>query len=218
MIEWNDIDTVLLDLDGTLLDLHFDNYFWLTHLPERYASIKGVDSEECRRELKASYDQMRGTLDWYCLDYWAGALELDIVALKLEIAHKIRLRPGAENFLVWLRESNKRVLLVTNAHPHSVNLKMTHIPLAHHFDSVVSSHHYKAPKEQQAFWHALHDQHRFDPATTLFIDDTESVLASAAEFGVAHLLGVSQPDLEQSVRSEGRFPSFNHFAEIFNAS
>ncbi|MGB5279222.1 MAG: haloacid dehalogenase, partial [Gammaproteobacteria bacterium] len=24
-----DIDTVLLDLDGTLLDLHFDNHFWL---------------------------------------------------------------------------------------------------------------------------------------------------------------------------------------------
>ena len=26
MINWQQIDTVFLDMDGTLLDLHFDNY------------------------------------------------------------------------------------------------------------------------------------------------------------------------------------------------
>jgi HAD superfamily hydrolase (TIGR01509 family) len=217
MIEWSGIDTVLLDMDGTLLDLHFDNYFWLHHLPERYASLKGVDPEQCRSQLKASYDRMRGTLDWYCLDYWSDTLDLDIVALKLEISHKIRLRPGAESFLAWLREADKKVMLVTNAHPHSVNLKMAQIPIVHHFDFVVSSHHFQAPKEQQQFWSALHQQHSFEPARTLFIDDTESVLTSAANFGVAHLLGVSQPDLEQPIRGEGLFPSFNHFDEIFKS-
>ncbi|HBT55971.1 MAG TPA: haloacid dehalogenase, partial [Pseudomonas sp.] len=33
MLNWNAIDTVLLDMDGTLLDLHFDNHFWLEHMP-----------------------------------------------------------------------------------------------------------------------------------------------------------------------------------------
>ena len=42
MINWHDIDTVLLDLDGTLLDLHFDNYFWCQHLPLCYARRHGI--------------------------------------------------------------------------------------------------------------------------------------------------------------------------------
>ena len=37
MINWKNIDTVLLDMDGTLLDLHFDNHFWQTFVPLRYA-------------------------------------------------------------------------------------------------------------------------------------------------------------------------------------
>ena len=41
-LPWSDIDTVLLDMDGTLLDLHFDNHFWLEHLPQRYAELHGV--------------------------------------------------------------------------------------------------------------------------------------------------------------------------------
>ncbi|MCP4043692.1 MAG: haloacid dehalogenase, partial [Gammaproteobacteria bacterium] len=35
VINWNSIHTVLLDMDGTLLDLHFDNQFWLEHVPLR---------------------------------------------------------------------------------------------------------------------------------------------------------------------------------------
>ncbi|NLD01354.1 MAG: haloacid dehalogenase, partial [Gammaproteobacteria bacterium] len=36
-LPWAHIDTVLLDMDGTLLDLHFDNFFWLKYLPQCYA-------------------------------------------------------------------------------------------------------------------------------------------------------------------------------------
>ena len=31
--DWSRIDHVLLDLDGTLLDLDFDNHFWQTLVP-----------------------------------------------------------------------------------------------------------------------------------------------------------------------------------------
>ncbi|MEC8348362.1 MAG: haloacid dehalogenase, partial [Pseudomonadota bacterium] len=27
-LDWQNIDTVLLDVDGTLLDLHYDNFVW----------------------------------------------------------------------------------------------------------------------------------------------------------------------------------------------
>lgn len=36
MLAWQEIDTVLLDMDGTLIDLHFDNYFWQRLVPERW--------------------------------------------------------------------------------------------------------------------------------------------------------------------------------------
>ncbi|HOP18299.1 MAG TPA: haloacid dehalogenase, partial [Gammaproteobacteria bacterium] len=70
MLDWNDIDTVLLDMDGTLLDLHFDNHFWLEHVPRRYAEARGIGLEESSRELMARYQDIQGTLEWYCVDHW----------------------------------------------------------------------------------------------------------------------------------------------------
>jgi len=32
-INWSEIDTILLDMDGTLLDLNFDLHFWMEYLP-----------------------------------------------------------------------------------------------------------------------------------------------------------------------------------------
>ena len=33
--DWSCIEVVCLDMDGTVLDLHFDNLFWLEVLPRR---------------------------------------------------------------------------------------------------------------------------------------------------------------------------------------
>jgi putative hydrolase of the HAD superfamily len=41
-IDWSRIDTVLLDMDGTLLDLRFDNWFWQELIPSRYAAAHGL--------------------------------------------------------------------------------------------------------------------------------------------------------------------------------
>ena len=58
MIDWDDIDTVLLDMDGTLLDLHFDNFFWMHYMPRRYAEIHQRDEADSRRQL---HDHMART-------------------------------------------------------------------------------------------------------------------------------------------------------------
>lgn len=214
MIHWQDIDTVLLDMDGTLLDLHFDNYFWLEHLPKRYAVIHNKDEATSRHLLTAKFNSERGTLNWYCLDYWSEQLRLDIPALKQEIAHMITIRPHVLAFLQQLKHSTKNVILVTNAHRSSLNIKLDNTGIADLFDSIVVSHDFRAPKEQQQFWQQMKATHPFNPGRSLLIDDTYSVLESAKLFGIKHLLTLLQPDSKQAIRQQGDFPGIVHFDEI----
>ena len=46
------------------------------------------------------------------------------------------------------------------------------------------------------------------------IDDTESVLQAASDYGIAHLLTLLQPDSQQQKRIDTRFPGIHHFDEI----
>ena len=217
MIDWNSIDTVLLDMDGTLLDLHFDNYFWLQHLPKVYAERQGISEEDSSAHLHARFHSGRGTLDWYSLDYWSEQLEMDIPALKRELLHMVQVRPFAIEFLTRLHQSHRDVVMVTNAHRKTLEIKMGHVDITQWFDRVVVSHDLEAPKEDPGFWHRLQALHPFDPARTLLIDDTEPVLDSARQYGIAHLLTLLQPDSRRQKRIDTRFPGIHHFDEIMPA-
>ena len=200
-LPWPAIDTVLLDMDGTLLDLHFDNHFWLEHLPQRYAELHGISRQQADAELLPLFHQHAGQLNWYCTDFWSRELNLSVRELKREVAHLIALRPDADTFLAAIRAAGKRVALITNAHRDSLSLKLERIELAPYFDRLISSHDYGFPKEDQQFWHALHADWPFDPTRTLFIDDSLPILRSARTFGIAHLLAVRQPDSRQPERA-----------------
>src|SRR5438270_1524270 len=150
-IDWSRIDTVLLDMDGTLLDLRFDNWFWLELIPSRYAAMRGLAAEEAWRLIEPKFAATRGTMQWYCLDHWSRELNLDIAALKRDALEHIRYLPGAEEFLIKLRAHGKRVVLVTNAHPVTLAIKSERVQLAGHFDACYSTHLFAAPKEQPCF-------------------------------------------------------------------
>ncbi len=214
MIDWSAIDTVLLDMDGTLLDLHFDNYFWLTHLPRRYAEQQGLCPDAATQQLRQRFHDKRGTLDWYCLDYWSRELAVDVRALKEEIQHLIAERPHAIDFLQKLKSAGKRRVLVTNAHPQSLELKLSLTAIGDHLDLIISSHHYGVPKESPLFWQALERDIGFDGATTLFIDDSEAILAAAQRFGISQLCCIRQPDSRLEASYRGQFPAIHHFDEI----
>lgn len=214
MINWSDIDTVLLDMDGTLLDLHFDNHFWLHHLPKRYAETHNIDEAVANQTLSAHIERERGTLNWYCLDYWTEALNINIVDLKREVMHLIQIRPHVELFLRQLQEQGKQVWLLTNAHPDSVDLKMEKTQLDTLLNKIISSHEFDLPKESAVFWKRLCSREQFDPERTLFIDDTEVVLDAAQQFGIKHLLCIRQPDSKKELRGKLDFPAIHHFDEI----
>ena len=215
-IDWHNIDTVLLDMDGTLLDLHFDNYFWLEHLPKRYSQQSERDESQVRAELQQRMTARQGTLNWYCTDFWSGDLNVDIVHLKREILHLVNERPQVVDFLRVLGEMGKDRILVTNAHRDSVDIKFSVTAIEPLLDRVISSHDYGCPKEDQKFWRALQLNMPFNPARTLFIDDSEPVLLSAEKYGIAHLLCIAQPDSQQPDKVAKRFPVIEAFDQIVN--
>ena len=214
MISWDAIDTVLLDMDGTLLDLAYDNTLWSTILPERFSETHDWPLESAADHLFSHMDERKGELEFYCLDYWAEFTGLDIVALHHELAALIRFRPNARTFLEHLVVLERRSVLVTNAHRDSLAVKNRHANLTPMLDAVVSCHDYGAPKESEAFWESLMAEHPFDPARTLLIDDNAAVLDSAADFGIAHLLTIAQPDSERPPREDLKHPVLADFQQL----
>ena len=208
------IECVLLDMDGTLLDLHFDNHFWQQHVPLRYAEARGLSREAARDELMARYHARAGTLDWYSVDYWSTELELDIMHLKQEVAHLIAVHPHVVDFLAATRAAGKRVTLVTNAHHKSLTLKMARTGLRAYFDELITSHELGLPKEDPAFWERLRGCVPFDPATTLLVEDSLPVLDSARAYGIAHLIAVRQPDTRRPPKDTGDYVSIGDFSEL----
>ena len=214
MIPWHEIDSVFLDMDGTLLDLHFDNHFWREHVPLRYAEQHRLDLEAARSELVPRFRLKEGTLDWYCVEYWSRELNLDIVQLKREVHHLIAVHEHVTEFLHRTRTAGKRVVMVTNAHEKSLALKMEVTGLVDAFDALVCSHDIGYPKEDLRFWDRLGDVERFDRKTTLFIDDSLPVLRTARDFGIGHILAVRKPDSRSPARDTGEFAAIDSFQDI----
>jgi HAD superfamily hydrolase (TIGR01509 family) len=214
LITWSDVDTVLLDMDGTLLDLHYDNHFWMEHLPQRYADLHGTSLAMAKLELQPLFRDNAGSLNWYCLDFWSRELKLSVRELKLETAHLIALRPDADTFLAAIKAAGKRVIMITNAHRDSLSLKLERIELAPHFERLISSHDYGYPKENQLFWEALQADTDFDPARSLFIDDTLPILRSARRYGIAHLLAVREPDSRKGPKDTEEFAAVVDYREL----
>ena len=199
-INWDETDNVMLDMDGTLLDLHFDNFFWLTYLPEHYAKKFPGQEEKARHWMSQQLKYRHGSLEWYCTDFW------------------INERPHVMRFLKALAVAKKNRMLVTNAHPKSVELKFSKTQISPLLDSVITSHDYGHPKESQKFWHKFARDYQFDPKKTLFIDDSTSVLRAAREFGIKYILCIDSPDSMLQTKPCKEFPSISHFNEILNAT
>jgi putative hydrolase of the HAD superfamily len=213
--DWDAVETVCLDMDGTVLDLRFDNFFWLEELPRAWGEARGLGFDEAFALLKPRFDAKRGTLEWYCIDHWSEELGFDIAELKHRLSGRIRYLPGAPGFLRGVRELGRRLLLTTNAHPISLDIKNRRAGLEAHFDELISSHGFGAPKESPVFWERLRDWHHVDLGRALFVDDSAAVLRAARAAGVGTLYQLVAPDstLPDHPAAEG-FAGIRSLAEI----
>jgi putative hydrolase of the HAD superfamily len=211
---WADIDTLLLDMDGTLLDLAFDNFFWLELVPREYARTTGQPLASAREEVMARYAPVVGTLPWYCLDHWTREFRLDLEALKRAHRDRIRYLPGAEDFLAFARRLGKRLILVTNAHRVTLSIKCEQTGVDGWMDAVVSSHDYGLEKEHPGFWERLEREHGVRPGSALLLEDSLAVLATARGHGIAHSIAISRPDTSAAPRRIDGFSQVTGVASL----
>lgn len=213
-VHWDGVDHVLLDMDGTILDLAFDNYFWGEAVPARYAERKGISFDAASAELKPHFDGLRGTLPWYSLAHWSALTGLDLQRLKHEVRHRSGPLPGAPEFLRAVKASGRTLWLVTNADPHALDIKQGHSGLAAYFDRLISSHDFDAPKEDARFWPRLAARFAFDKARALYVDDNASVLTAARDYGIHQVVAIRHPDSTRPSRDVPGFTSVERLADL----
>ncbi len=214
-LDWSRIDTVLLDMDGTVLDLAFDNYFWLEHVPQRWGEPRGLEAPAALEALMPHFSAHRGSLRWYCLDHWSELLGMDVAALKRDCRERIAILPGAERFLQLVQDSGRRLLLVTNAHPDSLAVKLEQCAIGDYFEAMVSSHQLGLPKEDPAFWSRFAAEYRVELSRSVFVDDSEAVLHGAVAGGVAQVCGILAPDTSIPVKAPfGEWPHVHALSEL----
>ena len=216
-------EIILLDMDGTLLDLRYDDQFWEQFLPRAYAAHHGVDTETARSDVAARLKSAQGTLTWYNIDHWSDELGVNILQLKREYDGLIRYRPGTVDFLQRVKLRAIPTVLATNAHPALVEFKITALheqglPFTSFFDAIVTSHQYQAAKESIEFWTALQNDQSFDPKAALLVDDNLAVLKAAATFGIGRCIAVDQPDLSKPPKAVTDYESVTSLNEIQFAS
>ena len=193
----NKCDTLMLDMDGTILDLAYDSFIWLDLVPKEYARKLGISLDDASAKLYKYFISLQGTLEWYSVDHWSNLLDIDILKLHQTERARIQYLPGAENFLNEIKTHDIRVLLVTNSHSDTLKLKSEMTGLDKYFDQMYVSHDFGAPKESQLFWNNLSGTEKFDIKRTLFVDDTEVVLDSARQYGIDFLVQITNPDSKQ---------------------
>jgi putative hydrolase of the HAD superfamily len=198
-------DTLMLDMDGTLLDLAYDNYMWLEHIPTVYAQKNDLSEAAAKEKLYGIMKKIQGEWIWYSLDHWSEVLDLDVASLHLDEQHRIGYLPGAKGFLEAVAAHDINVLMVTNSHQHTLDIKAAVTGITDYFDGIYTSHELGYAKEDQPFWHALQDQVDFDCAKTVFIDDNAMVLQSARDYGVGNLLHITNPDTGRPAKQNDSF-------------
>ena len=213
-IDWTQIDEILLDLDGTLLDLNFDLHFWLEYLPIIYSEKHKVRIEDAKNILQKILDAEIGTLNWYCLDFWRNKLDLDIVQLKRNVSHLIQVHPNVDEFLTQAKLINKKIYLVTNAHRKTIKLKMQATKIEHYFDDIISSHDFGFAKQEQHFWHELTRNIGLIKERAIFFDDSKDVLHAARKFNIGQIIAISKPSSKLDAKELSGFINIENFSQV----
>lgn len=213
-MNWNKIESILLDLDGTLLDLNFDLHFWLEYIPKVYSEKHNISFQDAKKIIVSRIESQEGKLTWYCLDFWEENLGLDIMKLKKDISYLIQVHKHVLDFLNAAKKNKKQIFLVTNAHRKGIDLKMEASGLQSYFDKIISSHDFGSPKQDQKFWIELANTIDFDKDRSIFFDDSLDVLEAASKFSIKNIVAINKPSTKLDKKNIPGFINIENFSEV----
>ena len=170
---FKDIECLLIDMDGVILDNAYDNDFWQNQIPEVIADNKGIAFDDAKRLAIQIFNYKKNTKDWYDVDYWSNMLDIDIEAQKRseKSFSRISLYDGVIDTLSVLKNKTKTIL-ITNAHRKTLNIKLEKYNLTSYFDEMVCAHELNYVKEDIQLWYMLRSKYRLDYEKTLLVEDT----------------------------------------------
>lgn len=216
LIPFKEIEHVLLDMDGTLLDRYFDDYFWEHLVPERYAEKHKITFGNAREQLFKRYKAHEGTLNWTDIDFWSKELDLDILALKEQIRHLIEVHTHVEDFLRMLRSRKIKTFIVTNAHYKVLDMKLKKTDLGRFLTGAITSFEIGFPKEKIDFWRIAEQRLGFQKEKTMLVDDTLEILKTAKKYGIKFLIYKAKSNSRIKPLPSSEFKTILDFGELMS--
>ena len=211
-----DIDCMLVDMDGVILDNTYDNNFWQNQIPGVISKNKNISFEDAKRLAVQIFNYKKNTKDWYDVDYWSNMLNVDIEAEKRSSISfdRIQLYEGVTKTLNKLKD-NFRLILITNAHRKTLNIKLEKYDLNPYFENMICAHELHYVKENIQLWYMLKSRFKLDYTKTLLIEDTINNIKVGLSAGISQAVYLGDESYEDSKKIlklssiNDIFPAFN---------
>ena len=207
---------MLVDMDGVILDNTYDNNFWQNQIPGVISKNKNISFEDAKRLAVQIFNYKKNTKDWYDVDYWSNMLNVDIEAEKRSSISfdRIQLYEGVTKTLNKLKD-NFRLILITNAHRKTLNIKLEKYDLNPYFENMICAHELHYVKENIQLWYMLKSRFKLDYTKTLLIEDTINNIKVGLSAGISQAVYLGDESYEDSKKIlklssiNDIFPAFN---------
>ncbi len=211
-----DIECLLVDMDGVILDNTYDNNFWQNQIPNVLSKKRNISFNDAKRLAIQIFNFKKNTKDWYDLDYWSNMLDIDIEAEKRsdESLSKIKLYDHVTETLTKLKKSIK-LILITNAHRKTLNIKLGKYDISPYFDEMICAHELHYVKEDIQLWYMLKSKFKLNFEKTILVEDTINNINVALSAGVSSAVYVGDEDFKPSEKIL-QLNSINDLLSAFN--